>query len=238
MTTAIDGMGEIDPDGVFVAQGTVLRKRLLSPLRTGDIDLPTVVPLGWQTNSPLHRSLRADLGIDDIYTAIAEDAGVYLAANPTVDPALFATFMEEHRGRRGRLRPVARIDTVIVYDALVDLVIIDGGAVEVIGPSQRILADAEPDAVLGELEIGPGRRQRGRVRGWVAAPQAAIGYVVIITGDRVQAIVLPSEPRPEKAAAAGVAPDTPLGFYYDFDGPVPADLQVAVVVGDSVRVLD
>jgi hypothetical protein len=226
----------LDPDGVFVTWTGVLDMERINPLASPtsiDVDM---IPLGWQERAPFHSDHIADLGIEDLYTAIATDPDVYVASvRQQPNDHAFAAYVAEHYGYSGLLRPVTNLGPggrVAVYDVLIHYAIGDGMLVEtMVGGSTRELP-IDP-AIRGGLE----RVDRTRVTGWAADPATGrtADLVVVIDGAGLRLLDLPGQPRPQLARELGLDATARIGFDVMARGVRldPATTRVFAVFGDE-----
>jgi len=114
------GLHEVDPDGVFVAWASELPRSespLLPPSREGP-EATHLVPLGWMQQSPTALAVLRRYSIDDLYTAIAAGGDVYLPLRRDENAALYLTYLREHYGFSGLLKPVAKVGRLMVFNGV------------------------------------------------------------------------------------------------------------------------
>ncbi len=113
----LDGLAAVDPNGLFVewANQINLSYQQLSPWRRGGLGGPALLGLGWQQRSPMHESMLAAEGIDDLYAAIATRPDVYLPLRTAPRVTLYLRYLEEHYGFSGLLVPTARFGEYTVF---------------------------------------------------------------------------------------------------------------------------
>ncbi|MFH1329790.1 MAG: hypothetical protein ABIJ48_03935 [Actinomycetota bacterium] len=107
----------VDPAGAFVAwAGEVTRWD--SPLSPWTRSGPHLIPLGWMQRSPAADAVLTRYGIGDLYTAIALREDVYLPLRRTGRGTLYLTYLREHYGFSGLLKPAAKVGPVTVFSGV------------------------------------------------------------------------------------------------------------------------
>ena len=243
LDVVVNGLHARDPDGVFVTEGPALRSQRLAVKHKTEIPLH-MVHLGWQARSPAHTAHMAAHGITDVYEAIALREDVYFVAQTGNTPAdLYETYMKEHYGWSGQLRPAGRFgfgQETAAYDLLVDYSYDEGGTVLVESlPDGRQRRIPVTDAVgAGALTAVPEPGTAGDLDGW--AVDIATGrdaeYIVVMHGDALGHMFVTSQARREIATGLGLEqPNQRIGFGLRYTGsqPAPAGLRVFAVFGDG-----
>ena len=222
--TAIAPLREIqqpDPGGIFIQWGNELLLGFASPWRAPLLPSFLGIPLGWPQRSPVHSQWMAELGIDDLYLAIGSREDVYLPLRPPFSlGALYLTYLEEHYGFSGLLRPRAEQDTFTIFDLAVAYALDDRA---------RTINERRPDGTevrypLVDDRIVGGARLRTvddhvRVTGWAADLDSLgpVDYIVVFDDDRAVSVSLPADtPLTQRAIRyaerLGVADPHHLGF--------------------------
>jgi hypothetical protein len=98
-----------DPEGIFVHWPNSLALGRISPLlETSQLPPIRLVQLGWLINSPPWLDQLEQLGIEDLYRAVALREHVYLVCSwrcSRRNVLSYVEFMTEHRGMRLRMEP-------------------------------------------------------------------------------------------------------------------------------------
>jgi hypothetical protein len=211
-------LAELDPGGVFVSWGGSAGTLRVSPELAERVPV-TLLPLGWHQRSPMHDERLAELGIDDLYDAIARDERVYLTL-PAGEPEAgrYVAYMEEHYGYAGFLRPTASVDTdghVTVYDLLVADYGLDeerGVLLEVHGDGTTTDIPIVRHGVAGTFRAAPDRE--GAIVGWAAdlGELRPVDRIVVIHDGRLVAVLSTAFVRPGVAEAHGLDGGARIGF--------------------------
>lgn len=190
----------------------------------------------------MHVEHMAEHGIDDIYEAIANDEHVlFVTTSNSVIDSLYRTYLEEHYGYHGRLRPVARAGfggEAVVWDAFVDYKFRgDGRALVETKPNgEKRGLRIDQEAGVGALEVIPDFREGGQLRGWALDPATGTpaDSIVVMAGDDLNRLGLPFQQRTEIAERYGLSPQGKWGFGINYRSAVktPEDVRVFAVFGD------
>lgn len=242
LAALLDDLAATDPDGVYVSWADSVTASRMSPEAVPTVPV-TLLPLGWHQRSPMHSERMTELGISNLYLALASDPNVYLPSprnRPHQD--LFADYFAEHYGFDGVLRPVAAVGeagSVLVFDLLVDYRV-DAAA----GMLVETAADGSSRRYPIDTEAGFGRYRTSndavRVAGFAVGyePRGPVDHLVAIdvSGDGVLGITRPTMTRPAQAAQHGVPEDTPVGFVIPLEDPDAARV-FALVGGRAVELI-
>jgi len=231
-------LAEVDPGGVFVSWGGSAGTLRVSPELAERVPV-TLLPLGWHQRSPMHTGRLAELGIDDLYDAIATDERVYLTlAADEPEARWYVAYMAQHYGYTGFLRPTASVDVdgrLTVYDLLIASYSVDddrGVLVEVRGDGAQVELPIVRHGVAGTFSASP----EGRLVGWAVDIETLrpVDRIVVTRDGRLVEVLATAYLRPGEAAAHGLAEDARIGFVLgDLDGAELAEARVFAVRSDS-----
>lgn len=230
------GFTELDPDGVFVARGGALRTGRRSPWHAPVLPSPALISLGWGQRSPVFDAQLAQAGIEDIYLAIGSREDVYFPLQEKRSATIaghYLTYLEEHYGFRGLMRPKAIQGPYLIFDLAVDYEF-DAQA--------RVIIERRPDAtqVVYPLDdramVGVVRLRalsgRLRVRGWAAdvGGGGPVDHIVVFDGERAVDVLVPTaaldDRARQQAERLGVVDCDPLGFDLTMRNSSPARVRV------------
>ena len=176
----------------------------------------------------------AELGIDDLYLAIGSREDVYL---PLPNPAFgrrYLTYLEEHYGFRGLLRPKWEYSGFTIFDMAVSY--------EIDGPAQVII-ESHPDGTATRYALGGGSIVGGTrfkvlpdatlVLGRAADRRepGPVDHIVVFGDGQVVAIALPADKPPGPLVARwadhlGLPDAEHLGIEIKVPDDTAADLRV------------
>jgi hypothetical protein len=235
------GLQVLDADGVFVPLSVTLGTGRRSPWHAPVLPEPAFISLGWRQHSPIFDAQLARAGIEDLIVAMGSRVDVYVPVHDSASSRAaegYATYLEEHYGFSGLLRPKAREGEYVIFDLIVAYELDDTAGVI----TERRLDGTEVryplvDDVVVEhrphgTDVRPPSGDRGivgairrtlvpdgvRVRGWAADLDSGgpVDHIVVFDGDEATAVALPSETLTEAAARRakrlGVTDPGCLGF--------------------------
>jgi len=211
----------LDSNGVFVNWGATLGRAQMSPT-VAEAFVPDWIQLGWPARSPAQRARMTELGIDDIYTAIANDSHVLLPLKADGNVLAmaranrFSTYYKEHYGFEGRLRPVASVDhgRYLVFDLLVDFELETEGLSEVHADGSRYLYRFKDSVATGSFWIS---NDGTGINGWATSLDSPgpVDLIVVLDDQTgmLLALAIPSAiDDGTYDSTAAVPPGTPVGF--------------------------
>ena len=200
----LGGLTELDGDGIYVAGGFLGEFGKRSPWHAPMVPGPRLILLGWSQRSPVHDQWMAELGIDDLYLAIGSREDVYLPLPDLGFGRRYLTYLEEHYGFRGLLRPKWEYSGFTIFDLAVSY--------EIDGLTQAII-ESHPDGTTVRYPLGGGSIV-GRTRfevvpdGILVRGRAAdrrepgpVDHIVVFSGGQAVAVALPTvrPPTPREA---------------------------------------
>ncbi len=187
----------IDPDGLFISWGAQwpLGGSALSPWRRGGLGGPAKLNLGWPTGSPMQEGWMARWGITDVYAAIALRPDVYLPLATRGLGPLYLTYLQEHYGFEGLLRPVGRAGALTVYNGAVSYEVGQGMLIERRLDGTSVAFPLDSQEISGYWLLGTKDGRGAAVVGIVpAAVQGEpIDLIVVTHRGQAVALLLPSE---------------------------------------------
>lgn len=105
----LEKLRQINPKGIFVVWGASLKYEDISPFVTSkDIPKVKLIGLGWRINSPSYQDQLKQLGINDLYEAIANREDTYFISMEALIP-LYEQYMLEHYGKVVKLSSLLTI---------------------------------------------------------------------------------------------------------------------------------
>jgi len=236
----LDELAAFDPDGVYVSWSDSLVISRVSPEVAEEVE-PDLIALGWHQRTPMQDARFAELGIDDLYEAIARDERVYLplAASET-GQRWYLDYMAEHYGIEGFLRPAGAVDVsarLFVYDLVVAGYTVDDAAGvlrETRGDGAVVEYPLRDDVASGAFRI----LQDGtdRLRGWVVdtADPGPVHHIVVLHDDEIVAVEPTTYLRSNLAERFGADDDDRVGFILEgLSEDVRRTARIFAVVGDA-----
>ena len=233
---------ELDPEGTFISLGNALDIGRRSPWHAPVLPSPRLIGLGWQQRSPIFHKHLAEIGVDDLYLAFGSREDIYLPLRAEPSAAFahrYLTYLEEHYGFTGLLRPKAELGDFVVFDLAVayqvdDLarVVIerrpDGSEVRYPFVEDAIVGIAHPHADPGVL----------RLVGWAVDLDAGgpVDHIVAFNGTRAVAVAIPTTEPSAPAAirhlrTMGLTDQDGLGFAFTVAGASDRGLRVFALSG-------
>jgi len=197
---------ELDPEGTFVFLGDTLGTGRRSPWHAPILASPRLINLGWQQRTPLFYRRLAEADIDDLYLAVGSREDVYLplqTGHSTAVAQHYLTYLEEHYGFLGLLRPKAELGDYLVFDLAVAYQVDD---------SVRVVIERRPDGTevrypfIEDMIVGVARPhvvQDGlRIVGWAVDLEAGgpVDHIVTFNGTRGVAVTISTTEPPTPAA--------------------------------------
>jgi hypothetical protein len=102
--TLLARLEAFDPKGIFIGRGDYFGTWVQPLSSETQYTDPSVVPLGWATNSPLFEARLARLGITNLYGSLATNPHVHLLG-VEVEAQGIQLFFFQHRGVREKVTP-------------------------------------------------------------------------------------------------------------------------------------